>query len=289
MPSLENRPSTARRDASGRKTRPPGRCSGGSPQSPFLHFGQQLSSPLSRGHQLGFLHYALAVVFPPYRAQSLRRGRPPHSLLGERPFTVTIDGLPRQWHFLLAAVSFPILGVDFLRHHSLAVDVANLRLFSSPPAVGPGAADQGFTTVKAPSGSLVPAATAGPYSYVSGAVTPGRSYADAVRSLPGASPPAQPGVLISAGGSPPPSPSPAVAATAGNWPEGRAGAPPYAAGSADWLAALQRQFPQVFFQDAATFAAAPPTRSAAHHPDNRPTSYRQIPAARPGAFGCRQA
>ncbi len=47
---------------------------------------------------------------------------------GERLFTVTIGGVPRQWQFLLAAVSFPILGVDFLRHHSLVVDVANLRL-----------------------------------------------------------------------------------------------------------------------------------------------------------------
>jgi hypothetical protein len=55
---------------------------------------------------------------------------------GERPFTVTIGSIPRQRRFLLAAVSFPILGVDFLRHHSLAVDVANLRLFSPPPVVG---------------------------------------------------------------------------------------------------------------------------------------------------------
>jgi hypothetical protein len=60
---------------------------------------------------------------------------------GERPFTVTIGDIPRQWQFLLAAVSFPILGVDFLRHHSLAVDVANQRLFSPPPVCGPGAAD----------------------------------------------------------------------------------------------------------------------------------------------------
>ncbi len=37
---------------------------------------------------------------------------------GERRFTVTIGGIPRQWQFLLAAVSFPILGVDFLQHHA---------------------------------------------------------------------------------------------------------------------------------------------------------------------------
>jgi hypothetical protein len=150
---------------------------------------------------------------------------------GERPFTVTIGGLPHQWRFLLAAVSFPILGVDFLRHHSLAVDVANLRLFSPPPVVGPGAADQGLTEVKAPSGFSVPPATAGPFSSVAGAVTPGWSYADAVRSLPGAPPPTRAGAHISAGGSSSPSSSPAVAAAACGWPAARAGAPPLLPGS----------------------------------------------------------
>ncbi len=76
---------------------------------------------------------------------------------GEQPFTVTIGGVPRQWTFLLAAVSFPILGIDFLHHHSLVVDVANQRL-SSPPA------------------------------WV-GAVVPGQSYAEAVHSPPVATPP----------------------------------------------------------------------------------------------------
>jgi hypothetical protein len=47
---------------------------------------------------------------------------------GEQPFTVTIGGIPCQWTFLLAAVSFPILGIDFLYHHSLVVDVANQQL-----------------------------------------------------------------------------------------------------------------------------------------------------------------
>jgi hypothetical protein len=177
---------------------------------------------------------------------------------GERPFTVTIGGIPRQWRFLLAAVSFPILGVDFLRHHALAVDVANLRLFSPPPVVGPGAADQGLTGVKAPSGSSVPPASARSPPMV-GAVTPGRSYADAVRSPPGVSPPARADVPTSAGGSS--SPSPSAAAPCG-WLAGQTGAPPSAAsfpaGSGDWLAALQRQFPQVFFQDAASSAAPPP-------------------------------
>jgi hypothetical protein len=69
---------------------------------------------------------------------------------GEQPFTVTIGGVPRQWTFLLAAVSFPILGIDFLHHHSLVVDVANQRLSSPSPRVN--------------------------------AIVPGQSYAEAVRS-----------------------------------------------------------------------------------------------------------
>jgi hypothetical protein len=47
---------------------------------------------------------------------------------GEMPFTVTIDGVPQQSDFLLAAVSFPIISVDFLRHYGLlyAVLVVNV-------------------------------------------------------------------------------------------------------------------------------------------------------------------
>jgi hypothetical protein len=67
---------------------------------------------------------------------------------GEQPFTVTIGRVPRQWTFLLAAVSFPILGIDVL--HPLVVDVANQRLSSPSPRVS--------------------------------AIVPGRSYAKAVRS-----------------------------------------------------------------------------------------------------------
>ncbi len=112
---------------------------------------------------------------------------------GERLFTITIGGVPRQWRFLLAAVSFPILGVDFLRHHSLVVDVANLRLSLPPPPVS--------------------------------IVTPGRSYADAVRSPPGKPPPAQAGAHIPTGGPSPPSPSSAAAADFGDWPVGQFGTP----------------------------------------------------------------
>jgi hypothetical protein len=140
----------------------------------------------------------------------------------------------------LAAVSFPILGVDFLQHHALVVDVANLRL-SPPPASGPGEAAQGSTEVKAPSGSSVPPATAGPPPCAMvGTVTPGRSYADVVRAAPVASPPTQAGILVSASA---PLPSPAAA---NPLPTG------------EWLAAIKLRYPQVFFQGAAASSLAPP-------------------------------
>jgi hypothetical protein len=39
-----------------------------------------------------------------------------------------IGGVPWRWSFLLAVVSFPIIGINFLRSHGLLVDMANLCL-----------------------------------------------------------------------------------------------------------------------------------------------------------------
>jgi hypothetical protein len=87
---------------------------------------------------------------------------------GEKSFTVSLDGVQRSWDFLLAAVSFPILGADFLRHHGLLVDVANLRLLPGPSLTA---------SVVAP----VQRADS----------TCRRSYADVLRSPPPSSPPVQ--------------------------------------------------------------------------------------------------
>jgi hypothetical protein len=84
--------------------------------------------------------------------------------------------------------------VDFLRHHSLVVDVANLCLSAPPPVVG--------------------------------MITPGRSYADVVRSPPVVSAPAPAGGSFLSSGSSTPSPSPAAAATLCGWLAGQAGATP---------------------------------------------------------------
>jgi hypothetical protein len=97
---------------------------------------------------------------------------------GEQPFTVTIGGVPRQWTFLLAAVSFPILGIDFLHHHSLVVDVANQRLSSPPARVGAVVLGRSYAeAVRSPPVVPPPPATAGPSSSspspaATGAVSP---------------------------------------------------------------------------------------------------------------------
>jgi hypothetical protein len=43
---------------------------------------------------------------------------------GEKTFDLSFQGRRFSWTFLLAAVSFPIIGVDFLRHFKLMVDPA---------------------------------------------------------------------------------------------------------------------------------------------------------------------
>jgi hypothetical protein len=85
---------------------------------------------------------------------------------GEKSFTVSIGGVPRQWGFLLAAVSFPIIGIDFLRHHGLLVDVANLRLLPGRPLDTPAAptADQAVAAVQPRSYADVVRGASSPFS-----------------------------------------------------------------------------------------------------------------------------
>ena len=52
---------------------------------------------------------------------------------GERRLDLCFSGRRFQWTFLLAAVQFPILGVDFLRHHRLLVDPAAGSLVFGKP------------------------------------------------------------------------------------------------------------------------------------------------------------
>ncbi len=65
---------------------------------------------------------------------------------GEKQFQLSFNGKGFSWPFLLAAVQFPIIGVDFLHHYGLLVDPAGnqpvdrltLQPFHSSP-LGPGA------------------------------------------------------------------------------------------------------------------------------------------------------
>jgi hypothetical protein len=65
---------------------------------------------------------------------------------GEREIELSFHGRLFRWTFLLAAVQFPILGVDFLRHFKLLVDPAanrlidasSFRTFATVPTVGGG-------------------------------------------------------------------------------------------------------------------------------------------------------
>ena len=50
---------------------------------------------------------------------------------GETPVPLNFSGRSFRWTFLLAAVKFPILGIDFLQAHQLMVDVAGRRLVST--------------------------------------------------------------------------------------------------------------------------------------------------------------
>jgi hypothetical protein len=50
---------------------------------------------------------------------------------GTREETLLFYGCQFNWRFLLAAVSFPILGIDFMQSYGLMVDVAGHRLVST--------------------------------------------------------------------------------------------------------------------------------------------------------------
>jgi hypothetical protein len=133
-----------------------------------------------------------AFSFMPWQSEALPTGpslagadgrRIPY--WGEKSFTVSLDGVPRRWDFLLAAVSFPIPGADFLRHHGLLVDVANLRLLPGPSV----------------------AASVAPAAVVAGSPPSRRSYADVLRSPP-----------ASASPSPPSSSPPSLGPSPPSWP-----------------------------------------------------------------------
>jgi hypothetical protein len=66
---------------------------------------------------------------------------------GSRRRPLLLAGQEYQWNFIQAAVSFPILGIDFLKHFELLVDVVSEKLIprSSVPCSGGGMFTGGCT------------------------------------------------------------------------------------------------------------------------------------------------
>jgi hypothetical protein len=145
---------------------------------------------------------------------------------------VTIGGVPRRWNFSLAAVSFPIIDIDFLRCHGLLVDRANLHLLPGelPVAAVDLAADPG-------------APAAQPRSYTeavkgTSCSTPGSiSFSGAVQLVPPAA---------SLAGAPPPLPAVSSAASS---------RPPQAS---DRAGNLCSRFPAAFSANPAVSRLLPP-------------------------------
>jgi hypothetical protein len=132
MRDSARRPSTARRVVCGRKTREPGHCVGSTSRPPpprLFYITDSMSSHryLDDTGSVFSLKLLESSDTPAGPTLTTADGcRIPCS--GEQSFTVTIGGVPWRWSFLLEAVSFPTIGINFLRSHSLLVDVANLRL-----------------------------------------------------------------------------------------------------------------------------------------------------------------
>jgi transposase InsO family protein len=128
---------------------------------------------------------------------------------GEANLQLRFSGRLFSWTFLQAAVAFPILGVDFLRAHSLLVDVTAGRLVD-------GVSGDFLALVSSPSG---PTASV----VVQGAARD----AGLVPPLPGRSPPS-PGASPPSPGSSPPSPGPSSPSVAFSTPPGSPPAQPVA-------------------------------------------------------------
>jgi hypothetical protein len=54
---------------------------------------------------------------------------------GSKQAALQLSGVSYSWKFRLADVKFPILGIHFLRHHKLLVDVVGAQLSPRQPSV----------------------------------------------------------------------------------------------------------------------------------------------------------
>jgi hypothetical protein len=119
---------------------------------------------------------------------------------GEKEFELSFDNKKFKWPLLLAAVKFPILGVDFLQHHRLLVDPAANCLVSAasaavaavvstmlpphqPLATTAGAASAGAATAGAASTGAAIARAASAGAAIAGAASAGAASAGAASAL----------------------------------------------------------------------------------------------------------
>ena len=95
---------------------------------------------------------------------------------GKRQYTITFGGRRYTWYFLLAAVDFNIIGVDFLQHFKLSVDVAAKQLRTTSTATTVAAATSTATPSSSSSSSAASQAVpvSGPAT-VAGVKAPSRS------------------------------------------------------------------------------------------------------------------
>jgi hypothetical protein len=104
---------------------------------PLVHIVDQLSNRhflIDTGASYSvFNHQSSALASGPRLIGQTGR---PIPCWGERWLRLSFHGQIFTWTFLLAAVQFPIIGVDFLRHFRLLVDPAADQLVASIPSQG---------------------------------------------------------------------------------------------------------------------------------------------------------
>jgi hypothetical protein len=77
---------------------------------------------------------------------------------GSRCRSLRLAGQEFQWEFLQAAVSFPILGIDFLKHFELLVDVIGEKLV--PRSSVPDSGGAVYTVLRRPAAAELQLSTA---------------------------------------------------------------------------------------------------------------------------------
>jgi hypothetical protein len=76
------------------------------------------------GYRRQLLHLSSLLCRYSFRPQAERSGCQLIPCWDEKTLNLSFQGKHFTWTFLLAAVSFPIIGADFLRHFNLMVDTA---------------------------------------------------------------------------------------------------------------------------------------------------------------------